>query len=105
MEVQPVHHGQHPLLKSYCSPTRFHACFQYTVNIFSPFHFDRLELLREPLNCPVDRNILIRDKVGDLLHCRSSYHAVLTGGWPGAVPEPAYSFSIFYSLTNTKIYS
>ncbi|KAM7448933.1 hypothetical protein ABFA07_003197 [Porites harrisoni] len=37
-------------------------------------HFRRLELNREPLNCPVDRNILIRDKVSDLLHCRSSHH-------------------------------
>ena len=34
------------------------------------FEFYRLELNREPLNCPVDRNILIRDKVGDLLRPR-----------------------------------
>ena len=34
------------------------------------FDFYRLELKREPLNCPVDRNILIRDTVSDLLHCR-----------------------------------
>ena len=31
------------------------------------FDFCRLELKREPLNCPVDRNILIRDTVSDLL--------------------------------------
>ena len=39
-----------------------------TVRISLPFsYFDcyRLKLKREPLNCPVDRNILIRDKVGD----------------------------------------
>ena len=34
------------------------------------FEFYRLELNREPLNCPVDRNILTRDKVGDLLRPR-----------------------------------
>ena len=37
---------------------------------FSKFDFYRLELRRESLNCPVDRNILIRDTVSDLLHCR-----------------------------------
>ena len=82
------------LLKPYRSPARFFCLFSI-YRQFSPFHLDRLELNREPLNCPVDRNILIRDKVGDLLHCRSSYHVVLTGSWPGAAPEPAYSFSLF----------
>ena len=45
-----------------------------TVRIFLPFsYFDcyRLKLKGEPLNCPVDRNILIRDKVGD--HTTTNY--------------------------------
>ena len=70
------------------------SCLFSIYRLFSPFHFYRLELNGEPLNCPVDRNTLIRDKVGDLLHCRSYHHAVLTGSWPGAVPEPAY-FLVF----------
>ena len=46
------------------------SCLFSLHRLFSPFHFYRLELNGEPLNCPVDRNTLIRDKVGDLLHCR-----------------------------------
>lgn len=65
-----LHHG-HPLLKSNCRPCSFMLVFNIlSILLIAYFDFYRLELKREPLNCPVDRNILIRDTVSDLLNCR-----------------------------------
>ena len=53
------------------------SCLFSIYRLLSLFDFYRLELNGEPLNCPVDWNILIRDKVSDLLHCQSSHHVAL----------------------------
>ena len=51
---------------------------------FSKFDFYRLKLRRESLNCPVDRNILIRDRVSEHTTTRRRsliiqfYHSILS---------------------------
>ena len=80
-----------------------------TVRIVLPlskFDFYRLELRRESLNCPVDRNILLRDKVSEhtttdnnkfnysilpFLYGRTTVLPIEIQ-WPGAAPELIYSF-------------
>ena len=65
------------LLATHFLPVNKVSCLFSIHGELSPFDFYRLELSREPLNCPVERNILIRDKVSDILHCQSSHHVVL----------------------------
>ena len=88
----------------YWSLTAVLQGFMLIFNVYrllSSFHLDRLELNREPLNCPVDRNILIRDKVGDLSYTTGWLMLARRGSW-ACLLLLVFSSS---SLTNAKIYN